>query len=65
VDFGGPQEAQVQSYSPDWANVLSLDGKLAPLSESSVCGNDAALCQITLTACFCMSTEEVTETLLP
>jgi len=48
VDSGGPKEAQVQPYSPSGANVPSQEVH----SQSSVCGGDAALCQITLTTCY-------------
>jgi len=51
MDPGGPQEAQVQSYSPGGANVPSYWRHLANTIEPSACGSDAALCQITLTYC--------------
>jgi len=47
VDLGGPKEAHVQAYSPGGASVLSWEGTLAPpVVEPSICGGDAALCQI-------------------
>jgi len=47
---GGLKEAQVQSYSlPGDANVPSWEGTLAQLGKF---GEDAALCQITLSTCF-------------
>jgi len=54
VDLDGPKEAQVQSYLPGGANVPSWEGTLVPPGESiepSVCCGNAALCQITFTAC--------------
>jgi len=39
VNSGGPQEAQVDSYSPGGANWRNL----ANTTEPSVCGGDAAL----------------------
>jgi len=45
--LGGLKEVQVQSYSPGGANV-PFQGTLAPPTEPSICGGDAALCQITL-----------------
>ena len=45
VDSGGPKEAQIQSYSPGGANLSST-------IEPSMCGGDAACCQITLTTCY-------------
>jgi len=48
VDAGGPKEAHVQSYLPRGrAHCCYLVNTI----ESSVCGGDAALCQITLTTC--------------
>jgi len=58
VDSGGPKEAQAQSYSPAGGNVPSREGTLAhPANaiEPSVCGGDAALCEITLTVSFSCS----------
>jgi len=55
VDSGGPEEAQVQSYSPAGAIVLTWEGTLAPPGEYDLtihlCG-DALLYQITLTTCY-------------
>jgi len=52
----GLEEAQVQSYSPGCANVLSLctneRRNLANTILQSICGGDAALYQITLTTCY-------------
>jgi len=58
VASGAPKEAQVQSYSPGGTIVPSFEGSLAQPGEydtntnTSVCCGDAALCHITLTACF-------------
>jgi len=53
VDSSGLKEAQVQPYSPGGAIVPTWEGTLAPPGEydSTVCGGDAVLCQITLTTC--------------
>ena len=50
MDSGGQKEAQVQLYSPCGASVPSWEGTVAPPGEY-ICGNDVALCQITLTTC--------------
>ena len=50
VDSGGPKEAQVQSSSMGlhgWTHWCHLANTIEP----SVCGGDAALCQITLSTC--------------
>jgi len=52
VDSGGLKEAHIQSYLPDGANGRAHWGHLANRIEPSVCGGDAALCQITWTACY-------------
>jgi len=52
----GLKEAQVQSYSPGCANVLSLctnvRRNLANMILQSISGGDAALYHITLTTCY-------------
>jgi len=41
------------------ANVSSQEGTLANMTEPSVCGGDAVLCQISLTTCFHSSQQKV------
>ena len=56
MDLGGPKETRVQSYSPGGANMLSQEGTLALSGEQDWTAhlrNDAALCQITFTTCYC------------
>jgi len=55
-DSGGPKKARVQSYSTGGATPMYPHGRaygrhLANTIKPSVCGSDAALCQITLTTC--------------
>jgi len=54
VDLGASKEAQVQSYSPGCVNVTHWRN-LANTIQPSVCGGDAAFCQITLTTCLILS----------
>jgi len=45
MDSGGPKEACIR-WGAHWLH-------LANTIEPSMCGGDAALCQITLTTCLC------------
>jgi len=49
-----PKEAQVQLYLPGCTNVPSWAHwcHLANMNELSICGGNAAWCQVTLTACY-------------
>jgi len=51
-ESGGPNEAQVQSYSPAGASERAHWRHLASTIELSVCGGDAASCQIIVTTCY-------------
>ena len=55
MDSGGPKEAQVnciRQVAPMCSHGMAHWHDLANTIKPSVCGGDAALCQITLTTCY-------------